>query len=204
MRLAHVLDDGIAGTKDVAGANDAFDKACTRYDNGDACQKIGERLGMAKQNLPHAFEPAKRGCELDPKYCGTLAEFYRLGYGLAAADQAEATRYYRTACEAGGGWCDAYGRRAHDGIGMPADVAAAQTALERGCNGGWPASCYQASQYLIAAKTDDARERRREHGLRRQARQPPAISRAGSRASAAPVARPPPSARSRCSNVRAI
>lgn len=157
MRLATSLDDGIAGTKDVAGANEAFDKACTRYDNGDACQKIGERLGMAKQNLPHAFELAKRGCELDPKYCGTLAEFYRLGYGLAAADQAEATRYYRTACEAGGGWCDAYGRRAHDGIGMPADVAAAQTALERGCNGGWPASCYQASQYLIAAKTDDAR-----------------------------------------------
>lgn len=157
VRLAHVLDEGIGVAKDVDGANDALDKACTRYDNGDACQKIGERLGIAKTRLPHAFELAKRGCELDPKYCGTLAEFYRLGFGIAAADQAEATRYYKTACEAGGGWCDNYGRRAHDGVGMAADPAAAQAALERGCKGGWPASCYQGAQYLIAAKTDDAR-----------------------------------------------
>ena len=157
MRLATSLDAGIAGAKDVAGANEAFDKACTRYDNGDACQKIGERLGIAKQNLPHAFELAKRGCELDPKYCGTLAEFYRLGFGIAAADQSEATRYYKTACEAGGGWCEAYGRRAHDGVGTTADPSAAQVALERGCNGGWPVACYQAAQYLISAKTDDAR-----------------------------------------------
>lgn len=157
VRLAHVLDEGIGVGKDVDGANEALDKACTRYDNGDACQKIGERLGIAKKNLPRAFELARRGCELDPKYCGTLAEFYRLGFGIAAADQAEATRYYKTACEAGGGWCDNFGRRAHDGVGMAPDKAAAQAALERGCKGGWPASCYQGAQYLIAAKTDDAR-----------------------------------------------
>ena len=157
VRLATALDEGLGGPKDIDGANEALDKACTRYDNGDACQKIGERLGIAKKTLPHAFELAKRGCELDPKYCGTLAEFYRLGFGIAAADQVEATRSYKTACEAGGGWCDTYGRRAHDGIGMTADVAAAQLALERGCKGGWPVACYQAAQYLIAAKTDDAR-----------------------------------------------
>lgn len=151
------LSSALESVRDVDGANEALDKACTRYDNGDACQKIGERLGMAKKNLPHAFQLAKRGCELDPKYCGTLAEFYRLGFGIADADQVEATRYYKSACEAGGGWCDAYGRRAHDGVGMAADRAAAQAALERGCKGGWPGACYQGAQYLVAAKTDDAR-----------------------------------------------
>ncbi len=157
LRLAAALDEGLAGAKDTDGANDAFDKACTRYDNGDACQKIGERLGIAKKNLPHAFELTKRGCELDPKYCGTLAEFYRIGLGIAAPDPALATRYYKTACEAGGGWCEHYGRRARDGVGMSADPAAAQAALERGCKGGWPVACYQSAQDLIAAKSDDAR-----------------------------------------------
>ena len=157
LRLASALDQGLGGAKDTDGANEAYDKACTRYDNGDACQKIGERLGIAKKNLPHAFELVRRGCELDPKYCGTLAEFYRLGFGIAAPDQPEATRYYKAACEAGGGWCENFGRRAHDGIGMTADPAAAQAALERGCKGGWATTCYQAAQYLVAAKTDDAR-----------------------------------------------
>ena len=157
MYLATALDNGLAGTKDPDGANAAFDKACTRYDNGEACQKIAERLGMAKQDLPRAFELATRGCRLDPKNCGTLGEFYRLGLGLAAADQALANTHYKVACEAGGGWCETYGTRAHDGVGMHANPAAAIAALERGCKGGYPGNCYLAAKYLIANKTDDAR-----------------------------------------------
>lgn len=158
MALANGLDRGIGGNKDEAGANQAYEKACSRYDNGDACQKIAERLGMAKQDLPRAFELAKRGCTLDPKYCGTLAEFYRLGFGMAAANQPEATRYYKSACESGGlGWCETYGKRAHEGVGGRADKPAARTALERACKGGYASSCGQVAQYLIDDNVDDKR-----------------------------------------------
>ncbi|MBX3160750.1 MAG: sel1 repeat family protein [Deltaproteobacteria bacterium] len=150
MNLANALDDGSLGAKDVDGANEAYDKACLTYDNAAACQKLGERLGMAKKDLPHALELAKRGCELDPSYCGTLAEFYRLGFGIPAPDQALATRYYKQSCESGeSGWCGKYAERAHDGVGTPKDVKGAMAALERACQAGYGESCRRGAQYLV-------------------------------------------------------
>ena len=151
-KLAGLLDDA----KDTNGANDALEKACNRYDNGDACRKLAERLAIAKTDLDRAFVLAKRGCTLDNAHCGTLGELYRVGFGVTA-DPAEATRLYKTACEAGGSWCDTFGQRAHDGVGMAADDTAALVALERGCKGGEPRSCQIATNILITKKTDDAR-----------------------------------------------
>lgn len=151
-KLATLLDQA----KDTDGANDALEKACNRYDNGDACRRLAERLAIAKKDLDRAFVLAKRGCSLDAGQCGTLGELYRVGYGVTA-DPAEATRHYKIACEAGVNWCDTYGQRAHDGVGMTADDTAALVALERGCKGGEPHSCQIATNILIANKTDDAR-----------------------------------------------
>ncbi|MFN0250915.1 MAG: hypothetical protein ACKV2T_28840 [Kofleriaceae bacterium] len=151
-KLAGLLDEA----KDTDGANDALQKACDRYDNGDACRKLAERLAIAKKDLERAFTLAKRGCTLDTAHCGTLGELYRVGFGVAA-DSAEATRLYKSACEAGGSWCDTYGQRAHDGVGMAKDDTAALVALERGCKGGDPRSCQIATNILIEIKTDDPR-----------------------------------------------
>lgn len=136
MNLGKALDAGYGGSKDEAGANKAYDRACTDFDNADACQKIGERLGMAKQDLPRAFKLAERGCQLDPKYCGTLAEFYRLGFGIDAKDQVKATANYRKACDNGGlGWCQNFGERVAEGTGAAKDLTAAVNALEKACLG---------------------------------------------------------------------
>jgi TPR repeat protein len=158
MSLATALDEGTLGPKDLDGANDAYDKACMTYDNAGACQKLGERLGMAKKDLPHAFQLAKRGCELDPKNCGTLAEFYRLGFGIAAPDQTLATKYYKQSCEIGElYWCDKYAERVHDGTGTPKDVKAAIAPLERACQGGYGESCRRGAQYLLDDAGGDTR-----------------------------------------------
>ncbi len=158
MSLASGLDKGLGGKVDTDGANVAYEKACNDFDNSEACQKISERLGMAKQDLDRAFKMAKRACDLDPKYCGTAAEFYRLGFGMAAADQVTATRYYKQACENGElGWCQRFGERAHDGLGMTADFAASQAALERACQGGYGESCDVAAGYVQEAGKDYAR-----------------------------------------------
>jgi MYXO-CTERM domain-containing protein len=151
-KLAGLLDDN----KDTDGANDALEKACNRYDNGDACRKLAERLAIAKTDLDRAFTLAKRGCSLDTAHCGTLGELYRVGFGVAA-NPTEATRLYKSACEAGGSWCDTFGQRAHDGVGMTKDDTVALTALERGCKGGDARSCQVATNILIENKTDDAR-----------------------------------------------
>lgn len=151
-RLAGLLDEA----KDTDGANDALEKACNRYDNGDACRKVAERLAIAKKQLDRAFTLAKRGCTLDTAHCGTLGELYRVGFGVTA-DPVEATRLYKSACEAGGNWCDTFGQRAHDGVGMKADDTVALAALERGCRGGDPRSCQIATNILIKTKADDAR-----------------------------------------------
>lgn len=158
MSLGRALDGfGGAGTKDEPGANKAYDRACTDFDNADACQKIGERLGMAKQDLPRAFTLAERGCQLDPKYCGTLAEFYRLGFGMADKDQVKATANYKKACDNGGlGWCQNYGERAAAGNGMAKDVNAALAALEKACLGGYGGSCGPGARLAID-KDDHAR-----------------------------------------------
>lgn len=151
MSLGRALDGfGGAGVKDEAGANKAYDRACTDFDNADACQKIGERLGMAKQDLPRAFKLAERGCQLDPKYCGTLAEFYRLGFGIDNKDQIKATANYKKACDNGGlGWCQNFGERAADGNGMPKNVDAAIAALEKACLGRYMGSCGVGARFLI-------------------------------------------------------
>lgn len=150
--LAGLLDEA----KDTDGANDALERACNKYDNGDACRRLAERLAIAKKDLDRAFALAKRGCSLDPAHCGTLGELYRVGFGVAE-DATEATRLYKTACEAGGLWCDTFGERAHGGVGMTRDDAAALAALERGCKGGNARSCQVAANMLIETKTDDAR-----------------------------------------------
>ncbi|MBS1122260.1 MAG: Sel1 protein [Deltaproteobacteria bacterium] len=158
MSLATGLDKGLGGKVDTEGANQAYDKACNDFDNSEACQKISERLGMAKKDLDRAFKMAKRGCDLDPKYCGTAAEFYRLGFGMAAADQVTATKYYKQACENGElGWCQRYGERAHDGLGMAADFDGSQAVLERACKGGYGESCDVAAGYVQEVGKDYAR-----------------------------------------------
>lgn len=150
MNLGKALDAGYGGSKDEAGANKAYDRACTDFDNADACQKIGERLGMAKQDLPRAFKLAERGCQLDPKYCGTLAEFYRLGFGIDAKDQVKATANYRKACDNGGlGWCQNYGERVAEGTGVAKDLTAAVNALEKACLGRYFGSCGVGARFLI-------------------------------------------------------
>ncbi len=159
MSLGRALDGfGGAATKDEAGANKAYDRACTDFDNADACQKIGERLGMAKQDLPRAFTLAERGCQLDPKYCGTLAEFYRLGFGITTGkDQVKATANYKKACDNGGlGWCQNYGERAAEGNGMPKNLDIAIAALEKACMGRYMGSCGPGARFLID-KDDHAR-----------------------------------------------
>jgi TPR repeat protein len=149
MSLGRVLD----ASKDTAGANKAYDRACTDFDNADACQKIGERLGMAKQELPRAFKLAERGCQLDPKYCGTLAEFYRLGFGIAAKDQVKATTNYRKACDNGGlGWCENYALRAHAGTGMAKDLDSGIAAAEKACFGNYRSGCGVAARLNIDKK----------------------------------------------------
>ncbi len=152
MSLARGLDAGLGGKADAAGANKAYDRACTEFDNADACQKIAERLGMAKQELPRGFKLAERACQLDPKYCGTLAEFHRLGFGTAE-DQAAATRNYKAACDNGGlGWCENFAARAIAGTGMAKDLDAGVAAYERGCNGGFPADCGVGARHLLNRK----------------------------------------------------
>ena len=158
MNLATALDKGLGGKVDTDGANGAYDKACRDYDNAGACQLIATRLGKAKQDLPRALELARRGCTLDPKECGTLAEFFRLGFGMAAPDQASATRYYKQACDSGElGWCQSYGERAWAGTGMPKDAAIAVAVLERACKGRYIASCYLAAEHLATLGKDDVR-----------------------------------------------
>ncbi len=155
MNLANGLDKGLGGKVDTTGANQAYDKACNDFDNSEACQKISERLGMAKQDLDRAFKMAKRACDLDPRYCGTAGEFSRLGFGMAAPDQVTATRYYKQSCENGElGWCQRFGERAHDGIGMTADYAASQAALDRACQSGYGESCEVAAKYVQDAGKD--------------------------------------------------
>jgi TPR repeat protein len=151
MSLGRALDEGFGGVKDTAGANKAYDRACTDFDNADACQKIGERLGMAKQDLPRAFKLAERGCQLDPKYCGTLAEFYRLGFGIdTGKDQVKATANYKKACDNGGlGWCQNYGERAATGNGTTRDLDSAIVALEKACLGRYMGSCGVGARYLM-------------------------------------------------------
>jgi TPR repeat protein len=151
MSLGRALDEGFGGVKDTTGANTAYDRACTDFDNADACQKIGERLGMAKQDLPRAFKLAERGCQLDPKYCGTLAEFYRLGFGITTGkDQIKATANYKKACDNGGlGWCQNYGERVAEGIGIAKDRDAAIAALEKACLGSYMGSCGPGARFLI-------------------------------------------------------
>jgi TPR repeat protein len=158
MNLATALDKGIAGKVDTDGANEAYDKACRDYDNAGACQLIATRLGKAKKDLARALELARRGCTLDPKECGTLAEFYRLGFGMSGPDQASATRYYKQACDSGElGWCQSYGERAWAGTGMPKDQSTAVVVLERACKGRYIASCYLAAQHLVALGKDELR-----------------------------------------------
>jgi len=153
MSLGRTFD----ASKDEAGANKAYDRACTDFDNADACQKIGERLGMAKQDLLRAFKLAERGCQLDPKYCGTLAEFYRLGFGIDAKDQVKATANYKKACDNGGlGWCQNYGERVADGDGIAKDLTAGIAALEKACLGHYFRSCGVGARFLID-KDDYAR-----------------------------------------------
>lgn len=151
-QLAERLD----GNKDVDGANDALEKACNRYDNGDACRRLAERLATANKDRDRAFALAQRACTLDPAHCGTLGELHRVGYGVTA-NATEATRLYKVACEAGGYWCEQFGQRAHDGVGMAADDTAALAAVERGCKGGDAKSCQVGANILIGTKTDDAR-----------------------------------------------
>ncbi|MEO8699758.1 MAG: tetratricopeptide repeat protein [Kofleriaceae bacterium] len=152
MSLAGALDGGLGGKPDVDGANKAYERACNDFDNSEACQKIAERLGMAKQDLPHAFKLAERACTLDPKWCGTVAEFYRLGFGIAADDQTAATKYYKQSCDNGGrGWCQKFAERAHDGVGIAKDVPAARAAVESACNEGFGASCNTAASYAEEA-----------------------------------------------------
>ena len=157
MNLGKALDAGFGGSKDETGANKAYDRACTDFDNADACQKIGERLGMAKQDLPRAFKLAERGCQLDPKYCGTLAEFYRLGFGMDAKDQARATANYKKACDNGGlGWCQTFAERLADGVGAAKDVNGALDALDKACMGSYFRSCGVGAK-LALGKEDFAR-----------------------------------------------
>lgn len=156
MSLARSLDNGSGGPVDKDGATKSYDRACTDFDNGEACQQIAERLGIAKQDLPRAARLAKRACELDPKYCGTLAEFHRLGFGLDKADQTVATGYYKQACENGGlGWCKTYGTRLYEGTGVAQDVDGALAALERACRGDYLASCDTGARFAINAKRTD-------------------------------------------------
>ncbi|MEJ7599559.1 MAG: tetratricopeptide repeat protein [Kofleriaceae bacterium] len=158
MNLATALDHGAGGKVDPDGANAAYDKACRDYDNAGACQQIAERLGKAKFDLPRALGLARRGCDLDPKECGTLAEFYRLGYGMPAPDQVAATRFYKQSCDSGAlGWCERYGERAWVGTGMSMDRDLAVVILERACKGRYIASCLLAAQHLVELGKDDLR-----------------------------------------------
>jgi uncharacterized protein len=159
MSLATGLDAGLGGSVDTDGANKAYERACTEFDNGEACQKIAERLGMAKVELDRAVKLAERACQMDPKHCGTFAEFHRLGFGLPAKDQKAATRYYKQACENGGlGWCGTYAERAHDGTGLAVkDIDSAIAACERACKGAFADECSTGAKYLIETKRNDVR-----------------------------------------------
>ena len=156
--LGTALDAGLGGAVDKDGANQAYTTACESDDNSDACQKIAERLGKAKQDLEHALLLATRACLLDPKYCGTLGEFYRIGLGTAP-DQDTATSFYKSACDAGAPrWCTSWGERAHEGLGMPKDVAAGIAASERACLDNDPEGCRQAAGYLAVSDPAKALE----------------------------------------------
>lgn len=148
--LGRALDEGYSGAADRDGANRAYDRACTDFDNSEACQKIAERLGMAKVDLNRAVKLAERACDLDAKYCGTLAEFYRLGFGLPGKDQTKATQLYQRACDNGGlGWCQKFAERTHDGVGTRPDEVAAINALEKACLARYYHSCGIGARYLI-------------------------------------------------------
>ncbi len=153
--LGAALDSGLGGTADATGANAAYLTACEEDDNANACQKISERLAKANQDLPHAFQMAKRACDLDAQNCGTVGELYRLGLGTPA-DQAAATKQFKAGCDAGAPrWCTSYAQRAHEGLGMATDVALGVTVAAKACDDGDEEGCRAAAGYL--AVSDPAR-----------------------------------------------
>ena len=84
--LGDALAKGIAGEADPAGARTAYERACTEFDQADACETIASQLTDDKTDLPRAKKVAERACELDPKMCGAIGRLLR--YVLPEAQRA--------------------------------------------------------------------------------------------------------------------
>jgi len=154
--LGDALAKGLGGDADPQNAKVAYERACTEFDQADACETLATQLTDDKSDLTRAKKVAERACELDPKTCGVLGRL--LGYALPEAqrDEVAATKFYRRACESGGlGWCNAYAERAYKGKGMAKDVASAVDVLERSCMGAYADPCALIADYL--ADTDAPR-----------------------------------------------
>jgi TPR repeat protein len=133
-----------------------YEKAC-ELEVAGACSRAASRISNADPSSAKPLQLAERGCRLDTKECGMLAELHRLGRGTQR-DQDKATEIYRTACEAGDqGWCASYGKRLHEGVGTKPDTARARKILDEACSANDSDACTSLAIYISNDKTTDAR-----------------------------------------------
>ncbi|MBA3540446.1 MAG: sel1 repeat family protein, partial [Deltaproteobacteria bacterium] len=156
-RTAYLLDREKGDDKDAIAH---YVKAC-EYENADGCTRAAGRLSDADHKATYPVELAERGCNLDTKECGTLAQMYRLGRGMAAPDQIKATAIFKNTCDAGDQFiCVTYAKRLHDGVGTPGDkplLAEADRIVEAACKQEEETGCTQLAQWVHDGKKDDAR-----------------------------------------------
>lgn len=140
----------------AAEVTTTYEKAC-ELEVAGACSRAASRISNADPSSAKPLQLAERGCRLDTKECGMLAELHRLGRGTQR-DQDKATEIYRAACEAGDqGWCASYGKRLHEGVGTKPDTARARKILDEACNANDSDACASLAVYLSNDKTADAR-----------------------------------------------
>ena len=72
-----------------------YEKAC-ELEVARACSRAASRISNADPSAAKPLQLAERGCRLDTKECGMLAELHRLGRGTQR-DQDKATEIYRAA-----------------------------------------------------------------------------------------------------------
>ena len=160
-----LLEAGIGGATDEAGANAAYEQAC-KLDNVEACRNAGAHFAFQTDDVQRGADLLAKACAFeDWKSCRGLALLLQNGKGGLRKNASEAARVAKLACDHGDfGGCTVLGIDYAMGYSGAKDVAAGNALFDKACTGGTSeadaSGCYylgQAYQRGLGVAVDASR-----------------------------------------------